>query len=403
MERLNDYFRLLSIILAGLLLQTNLPAAEKKYQLLAKSQQTLTNVQQLMEQNKYQEAVPILNDLLKSTSHRKYDLAVTYQTLGYVHSGLNDHNKAVQAFTRAIQIGSLPGSIMHELRFAVAQLLIHKGDYKEGIKFLTQWFRQERNPPAQAHFMAATAYYNLKEYKQMVHQANNAISKRDNPPSLWYELLLAGYYETNNYIKAAELMEKMLKLFPDKDEYWMQLAGIYLTIKREKKALAMMELAYVKGLMSKNDELLQLARTYLYLEMPYKAANLIETEMDRKRIKQDKDSLILLADSWLLAQERKPGIKALAQAADTYKDSDLYYRLGQLYVDEEAWDRAIEALSKVTADSSYSNIADAYLLLGIAAFEGDEKVRSYKALSKALNYKHTKKQAQQWIAQFKKK
>jgi len=76
-------------------------------------------------------------------------------------------------------------------------------------------------------------------------------------------------------------MKKMLKLFFDKDEYWTQLTGIYLSIKQEKNVLTLMELAYTKELLTSHDELLSFTRTYLYLDMPCMAADLIGAEFKK--------------------------------------------------------------------------------------------------------------------------
>lgn len=393
------------IILTGCLLMQSsyVSSAQKKskYQLSGKTQEQLTTVQQLMGENKYQDALPILKSLLKSTKNNKYDYAVTKQTLGYVYSGLNKNEEATQAFIKAVEIGALPKSIAHELNFVIAQLLIHQGMYEKGLKYLSKWFRKEKDPPAQGHFLAATAYYYIKNYKKMIYQVRNAISKRQAAPASWYDLLLAGYYETKKFPKAATLLEKMLKLFPGRNEYWMQLAGIYLTLKQQKKALAIMELAYAKGAINKNDQLLQLAKTYLYLEMPYKAAEFINVEFNNKRIDKNRETMLLLVDSWLLAQESKKAIETLLQAANTYGGAELYYRLGQLYVDQENWGKAMEALNKVTSETKFKHLADSYLLLGIAAYQNKDNVKSYKALRKALAFDKTKEQAQQWLEQLK--
>ncbi|MFQ5660696.1 MAG: tetratricopeptide repeat protein [Gammaproteobacteria bacterium] len=392
------------ILLTGcLLIQAGSVAAQKKnrYQLTENAQKQLTAVQQLMGEDKYQEALTILRKLLPSTKGHHYDTAVTYQTLGYVYSGLDKSKESVQAFNKAIQIGALPKSIVRELYFTIAQILIQQEAYEQGLKYLSRWFRLEKDPPAHGHFLAATAYYQLKNYKQMIYQIRNAIAKRRNAPASWYELLLAGYYETNKLPKAAALMEKMLELFPNRDEYWTQLAGIYLGLKQEKKALAIMELAYAKGALNKNDQILQLAKTYLYLGMPYKAASLVSTELEKKRIDKNRNTLKLLADSWLLAQERDKAIETLAEAAETYGGAALYYRLGQLYVDGEDWKKAVAALNKATSEPTFKNIADTYLLLGIAEYRNKDDANSYKALNKALGFEKTKKQAQQWLAQIK--
>lgn len=359
----------------------------------------LTAVQDLMQRNEYQAALDTLNKLRPEVRNRKYDLAVTYQTLGYVYSNLNRQQESTRAFIDALETNALPRDITHEIQYTVAQLLIADGEYEDGMKYLAAWFRNERNPPAQAHYMAATAYYFMDQYKQMVYQAKNAIRKRPDAPASWYELLLAGYYETDDMNSAVELMETMLNKFPANTEYWTQLAGLYLSAGKNEKALALMELAYLKGFVKKHDELMQLVQTYLYLEMPYKAASLLTTEMDKKNINRTRETVKLLADSWFLAREIDNGISVLTEAITQFDDPELYYRLGQLYVEKEDWNNAVRNLNRATLKSDFRDIADAWLLLGVAALRGDDRATSYRALNNALRYDSTKDQARQWMAE----
>lgn len=370
-----------------------------KYQLSQQAQAELTSVQDLMQRNEFQTALEVLNTLQTAVRNQRYDLAITYQTIGYVYSNLNSNKEAIQAFTKAIQTGALPKSVNHEIEYIVAQLLISEGSYAQGMKYLSTWFRNEKNPSAEAHYIAATAYYFLDNYKQMVYQARNAISKRKNAPASWYEILLSGYYETNDLIAAADLMETMLKNFPQRTQYWMQLAGIYLSIKKNQQALALMEVAYIKGIVNKHQELIQLAQTYLYMDMPYKAANLLSTEMENQQIKKTKETVKLLADSWFLARETEKGIDVLSAAITQIKDAEIYYRLGQLYVAQEDWNNAVKILNQTIQTTDFENIADAYLLLGVAALQGNDKSTSYRALNNALKYDSTKEQARQWMAE----
>jgi len=87
----------------------------------------------------------------------------------------------------------------------------------------------------------------------------------------------------------------------------------------------------------------------------------------------------------------------LLEAANSFNDIELCYRLEQLYVDEEEWSKAINKLNKVVLNHKFSNIADTYLLLGIVAYEYKDNIASFKALNKTLGYDKTKQQAKQWL------
>ena len=394
------YIRLASTVLLTLTM-LSIPghcySQNNSYELSEQARTELTTIQDLMQRNELEQALAALEKLRNAVRNRKYDLAVTYQTLGYVYSTLNRYAEASQAFINAIQSDALPAPITHEIQYTVAQLLISEAKYSDGMKYLTAWFRNEKNPPAEAHYLAATAYYFMGDFKQLIYQGRNALSKRQDAPASWHEILLAGYYETNDMNAAAELMETMLKKFPQNTQYWMQLASIYLSLRKTEQALALMELAYIRGSLNRHEDLLQLAQTYLYMEMPYKAATLLSNEMARNNVKKTKETVKLLADSWFLARETDKGISVLADAITTIKDTELFFRLGQLYVESEDWDNAIKILTETTRQKDFKDIADAYLLLGIAALNGKDLQTSYVALNNALKYETTREQATQWM------
>lgn len=394
-----NHVHIIFMWLSILLFNSHVFGQSDRYQLSKEAEQELAAVQDLLQRNEYQPALDILNKLVNTVRNRRYDLAVTYQTQGYIYSMLNRTRDATLSFINAIDTRGLPPAANNELHYTVAQYLISDGKYSEGMDYLTTWFRNEKKPSAEAHYMAATAYYFLNDYKQLIYQARNALSKRSDAPASWYEILLAGYFETGDMNAAAELMETMLNRFPGQTQYWMQLAGVYLSIKKNERALALMEVAYIKGIIKDESGLLQLAQTYLYMEMPYKAATLLSTEMEDGKIDRKKQTLIMLADSWFLAREVDKGIEVLSDAVTTINDPELYFRLGQLYVEKEDWGEAIKTLNQVTKVKDYKDIADAYLLLGIAALQGKEMVISYQALNNALKYDATREQAQQWMAE----
>ena len=355
----------------------------------------LTTVHENMTQEDYTSALEKIDALLLGNNIKPYDMAVIQQTKGYIYNALGKNNEAIQAFVSALRENALPDDVTHLLHYLVAQLLISTESYKKGLEFLDKWFRDEPKPDAEAHMLAASAHYQTGNFMKMIPHVQKAIGKVDQPPQTWYEILLAGYYETKAYENAADLLETMVISYPDKDDYWSQLAGVYQQLKNEKKALAVNELAYAKGIL-KEDEILQLAKSYLYYQMPYRAASLLEDELQKGRIKKTKESLMLLTDSWLLAQETGNAITVLTEAAEISNDPSLYFRLGKLSIELERWTQAVIALESAIRMGTIKNKGEAYLLLGIAAFHINDRLRSIRAFNIALTYDEIREKAEWW-------
>ena len=267
---------------------------------------------------------------------------------------------------------------------------------KEALKYLSKWFSKQPLASAEAHILAATVYYQIKDYNQLITHAEKALSMSDTPPLSWYELLLAGLYETKSFKKATTLLEKIIVKYPGRTDYWLHLAETYQRSKQEKKALAIYELAYTKGLLKK-DDVIRLVNNYLYLEMPYKAARILEKGLAIGDIKLNIRMLNLLADSWLLAHETDKVESVFKEIIKKYNDDQTRLRLGQLYLEAEQWEKTIAVLDVKLQSNEQSLKSRVNLLLGIAQYHSKNIDKANQAFKHALSDKSTKEQANWWL------
>ncbi|MEQ8939332.1 MAG: hypothetical protein RLT30_11615 [Gammaproteobacteria bacterium] len=160
-------------------------------------------------------------------------------------------------------------------------------------------------------------------------------------------------------------------------------------------------MAYEKGLL-KDNEIEQMARSYLYLEMPYKAAMLLEEELATGDLQVTKANLILLADSWLLAQENEKAESVFREIVNKYNDVKTRMRLGQLYIETEQWQQAVSLLDVKLDNADQELLARINLLLGIAQFNINNVKSATNAFNRALSDKATEDQARWWLEYLKK-
>ncbi|MCZ6803605.1 MAG: hypothetical protein O7D86_06680, partial [Proteobacteria bacterium] len=198
------------------------------------------------------------------------------------------------------------------------------------------------------------------------------------------------------------LLEIMINKYPDTDSYWLQLVAVYQQNKQEKKALAISELAYEKGIL-KGDDIIQLAQTYLYLQLPLEAATMLDSEINNGTIDSSKANIELLSNSWLLAHDEEKAAFTLEQYVSKFNDISLHYKLAHIYVELENWDKAKNTLETVVTDKNITTQpkieATAWLLLGISSYHKKDTVRSTQALNKALAFEETRDQAKWWLNQ----
>ena len=316
--------------------------------------------------------------------------------LGYVYNASGKRDQAAAAFSKALADNLLPENVMHDLRYSIAQLQAQEGKFKDALDPLLSWFKTEKEPQAEAHLLAATIYYQLQEYRNLTEHMEQALKKTAKPEKSWYELLLAGYYQGSDFAHAAEVLERMLVLYPDQRDYWLQLAGMYQKAEHPARSLAVLELALRRGLLDEAG-IMQVIRLRLHQQMPRQAAVLLQEQIGKGAVPRTRDNIELLAESWLLAREYDRATTAFTDLATLTSDPSVYYRLGYVYFTQEKWDAARKALDTAVKGGALADKPDAYLLLGISAYHINEITGAARAFNQALNHASTRQQAQWWL------
>ncbi|MDX1519622.1 MAG: tetratricopeptide repeat protein [Gammaproteobacteria bacterium] len=373
-----------------------LSAEKNEYVLQESSYRKLNDIREDIDKGNLREALGKLEKLLVDVKDQKYDTAVVLQTMGYVHYELNDAERAVAAFIKSVETGELPPDVTHELHLNIAQLAIYSDKFQTGLEYLGKWFEKEKNPKPEALLLAASAYIEMEKYRDAVPYLKRAIQSSDTPPRNWYELLLGAHLQAGQLNDAAVLLEDMIVRYPKEKEYWMQLIAVYQQLDKNRKALAVSELAYKKGLFN-SEEIINLAKNYLWLEMPYKAGKLLVDELQRGRIDNNMENLKLITNSWLSAQEYDRAIEALEELIRIDNDPEHRFRLAQLLVDKGQWQAAVPHLEAVVRSTGFDQIGEAWLLLGISQYESDNRKDSLVSFNKALAHKRSQEQARWWV------
>ncbi|WP_259054099.1 tetratricopeptide repeat protein [Methylohalomonas lacus] len=399
-------FRCPALLLAMMLLLASATAngqsredEDGEYLLSEPTYNALNKINEQLQDGNYNGALTALRKLEQAiAADDDYEQAVVNQTFGYAYNGLERYDQAAEAFIQAVESNALPADVSHRLTYFIAQLLAQTGDYNRAISYLEDWLAAEDDPGVDAHRLAAGLYYELKNYAGVIEQAQMAIRKSKKANENLYQLLLAAYFETNDYGRAANLLERMLELFPDNPDYWKQLAASYQFLDQDRKVLAVTELANRRGYLN-SQEKLNLARLYLSQQAPYRAARFLEQEMANGRIEKNAKNLKLLADSFHLARETDAAIEAYGNAARAAGNPELYFRQGQLLVQEQRWQEARDALQQALQNNDLDHRAMAHLLLGMSAYHLEDYERASNALKRAREYDKTRSQADYWLRQ----
>ena len=358
----------------------------------------LTTVQQQMEQGAYNDALGGLQKLGSESGQSAYEQAIVQQMLGYVQLGRESWPAAIKAFENSLALKQLPETTGQHLRYNLAQLYLTRDQPDKTITILKAWFDREDSPSAPAYVLLAQARAVKKQYRKAIPLLQTANGLSDEPHAEWYETLLAMHYELQSWRDCVPLLKKMIRLFPQHSRYWQQLAGVYMALNDQEAALAALELAFRQGVLSNEQERLQLAQLYLATGVPYKAARLIEQQLQTGGISNSAKHRELLAHAWSSARERKQAIDALEGAIGDDAKPELRLKLAQWYMDTGRWRAVTEVLKPVNTEGNGRMASQAALLLGIAHFElgnTDTARKTFQQL--ARQYPENGKSAQQWL------
>ncbi len=382
------------------LLLTEPGLAASKSVLSKKTYRVLHQTQEWQEQGATEKAIKRLHTLLTETEGRPYDHAITAQAVGYAYSAKADYPSAITWLKKSIDLKILPIAVQQDIRFSLAQLYMVTERFSETISTLHTWLQHAESSPPRINSLLGNAHLQREEFKASIPYLRKAIELSPTPKKDWYQNLLVAYSEEKYYGKCTDLLHTMIKKFPDHHGYWQQLAGIEIQRKRYPQALSALELAYLQNYLTDEQNLVSLANLYVLLGAPYKAAQLLDKEINAGAIRTSHKNLELAANAWHQAKEHDRAIRALKRAITLSKSYKLSLRLSQLYLAAERWKEAVSTLNSVLKSNSLtpSQKNRTWLLLGIAQHELKNGAAAKDAFLKVTADSKQLAEARQWLA-----
>jgi tetratricopeptide (TPR) repeat protein len=241
----------------------------------------------------------------------------------------------------------------------------------------------------------------LQRYKDMIEPIQNAMRiarERDKPVKEdWYVLLNFAYFQDENYKQVRDIQKILLENWPKK-RYWFSLAGAYTELNEDNNLIASYGAAHDQGMLEKESELVTMAQLYMQAEVPYKAATLLEKEMESGRVSKNAKNYLLLSQAWMLSQEDERAVPALKEAAKLSDDGELDVRLGNTYLNLGDYDGCISAVQDGLRKGGLKNVDNAQISLGMCLYNKRRYQAAIDAFRAASKTPRSRKVAQQWIS-----
>ena len=355
---------------------------------------SLSEIHELREAQKLGEALS-MTDRLLSRSMSDHERAQTLLLKADLLMLMERYEDTVQPLEKALQTGAVPKARVPHIRSTLGQLYAQIGRYRDAIKLLEEWLREEEKPPANVYFMLAMAYLETKQLKPARRNVDLARKAADKMTESQYRFAGSIYLQQSDWRALQQLLEEAIRMYPKQATFWKQLAQVYMERRQEAKALTVLRLAYAGRMLTKSSELVQLAQLMRLQEVPWLAGQVLEHGFERKQIEPTARNWKLLGNAWMAAREYRKAYPALRKAAEMTRKSSDWLQLARLYVQNAEWE-GCTASAQSGLQTGPKDPGPFHLLRGICAYEQDDRDGALQSFAKAKKSKSSAAEANGW-------
>jgi tetratricopeptide (TPR) repeat protein len=393
---------------------------EPKAEVSESGQKKLKAGYDAIDANQPDKAEAALNEVLNAQKSSGYEKAAALVGLANIAWEREQTDQAIAYNQKAIDLNALDNRAHFNAIYQNAQLNLQEEHYDASLKSVEQWLAETGSEKADAYALKGNALYRMEKFADAAEAMKKAISLSDKPSDSWYQLLLASYTDAGMDDEAARVGEELLAKDPNNKSIVLQLAAIYMQkdtkddaaaqAQQDQKALAVLEGAYQRGLLTEEKELKQLYQSYNYLKQPAKAAEVINAGLAKGTLKQNPETLKGLADAYQLSAQELPDNdpkrnELTAKAADAYgqaaavttDNGEMDLMRGHLMVELEKWSEAKSSLTTALKKGGLKREGECYVLLGNAEAELGNDQAAIAAYEKARSFPNTKTMAEAWL------
>jgi tetratricopeptide (TPR) repeat protein len=377
--------------------------AQKTKQAQAVSKEVYEKIekaQELVDAKDYQGALRELERLYNPDKLTEYEQANVLNYIGFVYYNMENTAGAISTYEKMLAIPSLEPTMAKQTTYTLAQLYTMEEQYQKALTTLDKWFTMETNPAPEPFILKAQNLYQVNRYADMIEPIKNAMrvaeERGKEVKEDWYVLLNFAYFQQEDYRQVRDLQKILLVNWPKK-RYWFSLAGAYTELGEDENLINAYAAAYNQDMLEKESELVTMAQLYMQREVPYKAAVLLEEEMERGRVSKNAKNYRLLSQAWQLSMEDSKAIPALTEAARLTTDGELDVRLGNAYLNTAQYDECVKAVQNGIRKGGLKSPDNAQISLGMCLYNQQKYTAATKAFQEAAKVPKSRKLANQWI------
>ena len=360
----------------------------------------IEKAQEMVDAKDYSGALRALNSLYNPDKLTEYEQSNVLNYIGFVYYNMDDIPNAMRTYEKMLAIPSLEETLRKNTTYTLAQLYTMQENYPKALTTLDKWFLLETNPRPEAFILKAQNLYQVERYAEMIEPIRNAMrvaeERGKEVKEDWYALLNFAYFQQEDYRQVRDIQKIMLVNWPKK-RYWFSLAGAYTELGEDENLINAYAAAFDQRMLEKESELVTMAQLYMQREVPYKAATLLEAEMESGRVSKSAKNYRLLSQAWQLSMEDEKAIPALTEAARLSTDGELDVRLGNALLNTGQFAECVAAVETGLRKGGLKSPDNANISLGMCLYNQRKYNAAIRAFQEASKTPRSRKIANQWM------
>ena len=167
-----------------MLLPSNEVTAQEKEQRKTKKVGAMTEkvakklsvAQELIEEEKIDEGLQELNDILNFKKLTDYERAQVNYFFGYVEYLREDYTEAIKFYRKVLQGEKVPEGLISSARTTIAQLYFQMENYPKTVEAVQEILKNQTTPRPDLYILMGTAQYQMDKFNETIINVEKAIS-----------------------------------------------------------------------------------------------------------------------------------------------------------------------------------------------------------------------------------
>ena len=336
----------------------------------------LAEAQEMVELKDYVGAHEHLQKTLERRRINGNERAQIHNLLAYVALEQEDNTTGIFHLEKVLGEGDqITEGLEVNTLYTLAQLFFIEEKYEKSLEYMKRRMAKEVNPSPQQLVFLGQIYYQKGDIPAATVEIERAIEVAQaanlEVKESWWAMLRYFYYEQKDIPKAVDILKILVRDFP-KQDYWIQLCGMYSELEQEDMVMACFETAHLAGHLDRETLMRNYAGLLFNAGAPYRAAKYFKEAMDAEIVKASEDNYTTLGQGYQFSQEHEDAIHAFEAAAKLSEEGNIYESLTQLYFERDDYEKCVDAAESAASKGGVRRESSLLIVKGLCLYNLDE-------------------------------